>query len=434
MSEPLPALAGPADIARATLRHMALHRMPPTPENYAAAWSLVGGTNDPKTLPMIHAGTPAVAGGSGAGEAATTSGSLPAATDAAGRSVVAAQAAEAIRNANRRARLMTSMTELIETVCQVVPTLVEDEQWVRTQFAAVRKAVHPEHGMPDRGELAQARQLLIATASEHQKLLSLRRESVKGVKELLSQWVANMGRLADHGRDYGTVLGSFAKRIETVGTLDELASTLASTIEETRALNAHLDTARAEIEASCNRAHELEEKVSSLSKQLNATSAQLMTDHLTELLNRRGLEQAFGEMWQMCQSQGRPVALVLIDIDDFKKINDSLGHHGGDEALKEFASLLKNGLRPDDKSSRFGGEEFVLLLPGATVEGGVEMVRRLQRRVAEQALMGGPHRLQLTFSGGVAEVKDGSLAQALDQADEALYEAKRTGKNRVCFR
>jgi diguanylate cyclase len=358
----------------------------------------------------------------------------PAAADAAGRSALAAQAAEAIRNANRRARLMVSMTELIETICQVVPTLVEDEKWVKTQFAAVRKAVHPEHGMPDRGELTQARQLLLATAAEHQKLLDLRRESLHGVKALLAQWIANMGRLSDYGRDYGTVLGSFARRIEQVSSIDELASTLASTIEETRALNDHLDGARSELEASCDRAQALEQQVSSLSEQLNATSLELMTDHLTALLNRRGLEESFTQMWQACQAQDRPLALVLLDIDDFKKINDSLGHHAGDEALKQLAALLRSGLRPDDKSARFGGEEFVLLLPGATVEGGVEMVRRLQRRVAEQAVQGGPNRLQLTFSGGVAQVKDGNLAQALDQADEALYEAKRTGKNRVCFK
>ena len=432
MSEPLPALASPADIARATLRHMALHRMTPTPENYAAAWALVGGASDPKTLPMLRGDTDG--GGDAAPVAVASPGDGTGGTGGTGGTNVAAQAAEAIRNANRRARLMTSMTDLIETICQVVPTLVEDEQWVKTQFAAVRKAVHPAHGMPDRGELTQARQLLLATAAEHQKLLALRRESLHGIKALLAQWVANMGRLSDYGRDYGTVLGSFARRIENVDSLDQLASTLASTIEETRALNAHLDTARLELEASCNRAHELEEQVSSLSEQLNVTSAQLMTDHLTELLNRRGLEESFTEMWQACQSQGRPLALVLLDIDDFKKINDSLGHKTGDEALRQFAAMLRTGLRPDDRSSRFGGEEFVLLLPGATVEGGVEMVRRLQRRVAEQALLGGPNRPQITFSGGVAQVRDGSLAQALDQADEALYEAKRTGKNRVCFR
>ena len=424
MSEPLPALASPADIARATLRHMALHRMTPTPENYAAAWALVGGTNDPKTLPMMR-------GGSEGGDGMAT---VVAVADGAGGATLAAQASEAIRNANRRARLMTSMTDLIETICQVVPALVEDELWVKTQFAAVRKAVHPEHGMPDRGELTQARQLLLATAAEHQKLLALRRESLRGIKALLAQWVANMGRLSDYGRDYGTVLGSFTRRIENVDSLDQLASTLASTIEETRALNEHLDTARADLEASCNRAQELEEQVSSLSERLNVTSAQLMTDHLTELLNRRGLEASFGQMWQACQAQGRPLALVLLDIDDFKKINDSLGHKTGDEALRQFAAMLRSGLRPDDRSSRFGGEEFVLLLPGATVEGGVEMVRRLQRRAAEQALLGGPNRHQITFSGGVAQVRDGSLAQALDEADEALYEAKRTGKNRVCFR
>jgi diguanylate cyclase len=128
------------------------------------------------------------------------------------------------------------------------------------------------------------------------------------------------------------------------------------------------------------------------------------------------------------------LSLVLLDIDDFKRVNDSLGHSAGDEALRQFAALLKSKLRPDDTSSRFGGEEFVLLLPGAPVDGAAEMVRRLQRTVAEQAMLGGPNRLQITFSGGVTQVVDGNLSQALELADDALYEAKRTGKNRVCCR
>lgn len=393
---------------------MSLHRMPPTPENYAAAWEVVGGASDPMTLPMNHVPSDRA--------------------DGAGRPVVAAEAAEAIRSANRKSRLMASMTELIETICTVVPTLVEDEQWVSHQFEAVRKAVHPAQGMPDRSELAQARQLLLATAAEHQQLLALRRQSLQGVKGLLGQWVANLGRLAEHGREYGSALGSFARRMESVASLDELASTLASTIEETGALNAHLDATRSDLEVSCNRAEELEHQVSSLSEQLSTTSAQLMTDHMTELLNRRGLEESFQQVWQSCQAQGRPLSLVLLDIDDFKKVNDSLGHQAGDDTLRKFAGLLKSGLRPDDKSSRFGGEEFVLLLPGATVEGGVEMVRRLQRAMAEQMLLGGPNRLQVTFSGGVVQVVGGNLVQALELADDALYEAKQAGKNRVCFR
>src|SRR5690606_1137684 len=122
------------------------------------------------------------------------------------------------------------MTELIEAMCTVVPTLVDDEAWVKEQFEAVRKAVHPAQGLPDRGELTQARQLLLGTAVEHRKLLALRRQSLNGVKELLGQWVADMGRLADHGREYGAVLGNFAARVQSVDSLADLASTLASTI------------------------------------------------------------------------------------------------------------------------------------------------------------------------------------------------------------
>jgi diguanylate cyclase len=402
VSENVPLAGGAADIARAALRHLATHRISPTPDNYAAAWEAVGGSTDPRTVPMPHA--------------------------------VAAEAAEAIRNANRRTRLMASMTELLEAVCTVVPTLVEDEQWVVTQFDAVRKAVRPAQGLPDRGELAHARQLLLATAAEHQKLLALRRESLSGVKDLLRQWLGGMGQLSEHSREYGAVLGSFVKRVESVATLEELATTLASTIEETNALTGCLDSTRTGLEASYNRAEELESRVEDLSRQLNATSAQLVTDHLTELLNRRGLEEAFHETWTACVAQRKPLALVLLDIDDFKHVNDSFGHQAGDDTLREFAVMLRNGLRPDDRSSRFGGEEFVLLLPGAPVDGALEMVRRLQRKLGEQALMGASNRPQFTFSGGVAMVVDGNFARALEMADDALYEAKRTGKNRVCAR
>ncbi len=413
MSDPGAIAGGAADVARAALRHLAVHRIAPTPENYAAAWEAVGGSTEPRTLPM---------------PVARPAPRAPVPT------AVAAEAAEAIRNANRRTRLMDAMTELLEAVCTVVPTLVEDEQWVVGQFEAVRKAVRPAQGLPDRGELAHARQLLLATAAEHGKLLALRRESLRGVKGLLGQWLAEMGRLARHSQEYGAVLGSFARRVESVDTLEELASSLASTIEETSALTESLDSARSGLEASCRSAEELESRVEDLSRQLSTTSAQLLTDHLTDLLNRRGLEAAFHESWSQCAAQRKPLALVLLDIDDFKRVNDTYGHQAGDDTLREFAAMLKGGLRPDDRSSRYGGEEFVLLLPGAGGEGAVEMVRRLQRKLGEKALLGASTRPQFTFSGGVTTVVDGNLAQALELADDALYEAKRSGKNRVCRR
>src|SRR5690606_22588747 len=105
----------------------------------------------------------------------------------------------------------------------------------------------------------------------------------------------DMGRLARHSQEYGEVLGSFARRVQTVDSLEQLASSLASTIEETSALTESLDTARSGLEASRKSAEELESRVEDLSRQLSATSAQLLTDHLTDLLNRRGLEAAFEE-------------------------------------------------------------------------------------------------------------------------------------------
>ena len=428
VSESAPVAGNAADIARATLKHMAQHRMVPTPQNYAAAWEIIAGTLDPKTQPMIRmdpAGSPAVAGSGQSG---------PTGAPARESANLVAEAAEAVRLANRRSRLMASMTELIETICQVVPTLLEDEKWVAEQFGSLRRAVHPDEGLPDRGEIEQARSLLAATAVEHRKLMALRRDSLTGLKAMLTQWMGSLAQLSESSRGYGDRLGGFVDRIQTVNSLDDLTSALADIVEDTAAARARIDLTRTDIEQSCKRAEELESKVNSLAEQLTETSAKLATDHLTELLNRRGLEEAFSEVWSACQGQGKPLSIALLDIDDFKKINDSLGHLAGDDALRQFATLLRGQLRPNDRCARYGGEEFVLLLPGAPLEGAVEAVRRLQRSMAERALLGGPGRANPTFSGGVSEVPDGLLARALERADDALYEAKRAGKNRVCSR
>jgi diguanylate cyclase len=127
------------------------------------------------------------------------------------------------------------------------------------------------------------------------------------------------------------------------------------------------------------------------------------------------------------------LAVGLIDIDNFKKLNDSLGHAAGDVALKALAGRVKQWLRPVDHVARFGGEEFVVLLPDTAVEPAQELLTKLQRQLSASLFMHDGREVFVTFSAGVTACRAGeTLDDALERADQALYEAKRTGKNRTC--
>ncbi|WP_447917855.1 diguanylate cyclase [Achromobacter aegrifaciens] len=151
------------------------------------------------------------------------------------------------------------------------------------------------------------------------------------------------------------------------------------------------------------------------------------TDTLTGLLNRRGLD----EVLALLQAEEQPVAIVAIDIDHFKNVNDRYGHAAGDRALRALAQLMSEGSRSGDTLARAGGEEFVMLLPGAPLEAAIGLLERLrQRMAAEPGAMAAP----LTISAGVAAYPEhgATLEAALQRADQALYYAKNHGRNAVC--
>jgi diguanylate cyclase (GGDEF)-like protein len=160
---------------------------------------------------------------------------------------------------------------------------------------------------------------------------------------------------------------------------------------------------------------------------------QALVDGLTGLANRRACEDALSHEIARAGRLGTPLSVVVADLDDFKAVNDAHGHAAGDDVLREFASVLRRTLRESDVAGRWGGEEFVILLPGTEAEGGVQLAERVRAALAERSFAGrdGAH-LQVTCSFGVAQHKPGLGERELfAQADRALYQAKRRGKNRV---
>jgi len=170
-------------------------------------------------------------------------------------------------------------------------------------------------------------------------------------------------------------------------------------------------------------------------KALEATLMKLSReDPLTGLHNRRTILELLDEEIQRGQRYQHPVSLLMMDIDHFKKINDQWGHPTGDEVLKSFAAECRSVMRENDRMGRFGGEEFVMLLPETSKIDAVLVAERIRKITTEMAVKSksGSAQIHVTVSIGVATTtEDDDAESVIARADEAMYEAKDAGRNRV---
>ncbi|HEU5283751.1 MAG TPA: GGDEF domain-containing protein [Burkholderiales bacterium] len=158
------------------------------------------------------------------------------------------------------------------------------------------------------------------------------------------------------------------------------------------------------------------------------------TDLLTGMYNRRWMEETFPRQIARSRRSSQPLALLMADIDHFKRLNDRHGHTTGDQVLKAVAQKLSETLRPTDLNVRYGGEEFVALLPGAGADSATAAAERLRRAIeqADYSAIDPAARLKVTVSIGVAVLRNGdALEHLIERADAALYRAKAAGRNRV---
>jgi two-component system cell cycle response regulator len=160
-----------------------------------------------------------------------------------------------------------------------------------------------------------------------------------------------------------------------------------------------------------------------------------ITDALTGLFNRRYMESHLTTLVEQAASRGKPLTVMVIDIDYFKAINDSHGHDAGDDVLRDFALRIKRSIRGIDLACRYGGEEFVLVMPETDMAVAAMVAERLRRRIAAEpfAIQQGARSIPVTISIGIAALRDkaDTAAAVLKRADQALYRAKRDGRNRV---
>ncbi|ANH75777.1 diguanylate cyclase domain protein [Ralstonia insidiosa] len=156
-------------------------------------------------------------------------------------------------------------------------------------------------------------------------------------------------------------------------------------------------------------------------------------DFLTGALSRKGFETLARRYVDRLQLQARPLSLLILDLDHFKRVNDTFGHAGGDAVLRAFVQMVQAQLRPTDVLGRIGGEEFALLLPETSLDSALLLAERLRKAAAAQTVAIGSQAHHYSLSGGVASWQAGESFDRLSvRADRALYDAKHQGRNRIC--
>lgn len=231
---------------------------------------------------------------------------------------------------------------------------------------------------------------------------------------------------------YPESVESDSERIGQIDDVKQLQRILGVLMRDARHMNLIVRRARDELKETRERVEISEGKIRELQRALDKATGLIHEDYLTGILNRRGMKNAFEREVARAERSHAPLCVALLDIDHFKRLNDVYGHDAGDDALIHFVRVIRESLRPADVIARFGGEEFVIILPETPVAEGARAMDRLQRALAKDLFRHKKEKLPITFSAGVVlRLPNESVGALINRADQLLYKAKAAGRNRV---
>ena len=330
-----------------------------------------------------------------------------------------------------RHHLFDQLGKLCHELTSSLTDLAEEGSWVKGQCDAMRLKI--EEGLSARGVRAVS-DMLHHARKRHAEVRGEREKARDALKSLITQMLSELGELGSKTGNFHESVGRYAEVIEQSDSLESLTGVVREMVAESRAVQTLVQQTQERLQQEHSKATDLTQRVVELEDEMKRLSDEVSTDQLTQIANRRGLMQAFEVERARLERSGGELSIGLLDIDNFKRLNDELGHSAGDEALKSLAAVVSKTLRPTDRVARYGGEEFVVLLPQTPAAEGEQVLTRLQRSLTGGLFMHKDKQIFVTFSAGVTDYRLAErIEDSLERADQALYEAKRTGKNRTCI-
>jgi len=345
------------------------------------------------------------------------------------QSCLASLGQQALFAAEEQVEIKDSLLNLLRLIIENVGELSLDDSWLKGQVDGLLAVVQPPLTLRHLDDMGRRLRDVMAKQSEakHRSL-----EAQEEVRQMLAAFIERLAAINESSTVFQGKIEASARAIENVKRIEDLAPLLNDVIAATRSMAEGTSDSRLQLQSLQERVLATEAELVQLHLELDNASALARHDPLTDALNRKGLDEALAReiagMWR----KGTALSICLLDIDNFKRLNDRLGHEAGDHALVHLARVARQCMRPSDTLARYGGEEFVILMPDTVLEQGIEAMTRLQRELTKAFFLSGKEKILITFSAGVAQLSpDETGSDAIRRADQAMYAAKRAGKNRV---
>ena len=327
------------------------------------------------------------------------------------------------------ARLQQGLLRLFYLLMDGTGELLSDDKWLQGQIVLLRKTLSSQL---DLQTIEQAENHLTKIMQKQGIIKYSLDEAKTTLKRMVTCLVDNIETLSDSTGEYHDKIEHYSVKMNQIEDISELNQLLVDIMSETKKVQTRMQNSRDEFLVARAEVDAAQSKIRQLESELVQMGEKVLEDHLTGILNRRGLDNAFARESLRAERLQKPLSLAILDIDNFKQLNDTHGHKVGDDALVYLVEAIQETTRPDDIVARFGGEEFVMLLPDTSTEQAVKAVSRVRRGLTKRLFLHENKRLLITFSAGVAECQFGeSQESVLVRADEALYCAKKNGKNQV---
>jgi diguanylate cyclase len=335
----------------------------------------------------------------------------------------------AIFAAEEQVEIKNSLLKLLHLIIENIGELSADDSWLKGQIDGLLASVAPPLTLRHLDEMERR---LRDVMEKQGRAKSRAIEAQEEMRLMLAEFIDRLGSMNRSSSEFEVRIEESARQIEQVASIDDLKPLLDDVIVATHAMAEETAHSREQLKHLQEKVLVTEAELMQLHQELDNASALARHDPLTDALNRKGLEEAMERELSSMRRKEVPLSVSMLDIDNFKRLNDRLGHEAGDRALVHLADVARRNLRPSDTLARYGGEEFVVLMPDTKLEQGIEAMARLQRELTKAIYMAGNEKILITFSAGVAQLAlEESGTDAIRRADQAMYLAKRAGKNRV---